>query len=88
MIGERTIGVHPTGDDLEHGVRDNDVDALERGDHGLVRGGEGLGIGHEPDVAATARARLVQEPPHHRERALGTRGDRRPRGIVGVQPAP
>ena len=62
MVGQRAVRVHAAADDLAHRVRDHHVDPLEGGDDRLVRRGERPGVGHEPDVAAAARARLVDEP--------------------------
>ena len=74
-------------DDLAHRVRDHDVDPLERRHDRLVRRGQRRGIGHDPDVPATARARLVDEPAQDGERALGAGRDRLARRVVRVEAA-
>ncbi len=87
VVGERPIRIHAARHDLAHRIRHDDVDPLERGDDRLVRRGERRGIGRKPHVAATARARLVDEPAQDGERALGTRGDRQPGRVEGIEAA-
>ena len=80
VVGERPIRVHAPRDDLAHRVGDDEVDPLERGDDRLVRRGERPGHrSARRTYAATARARLVDEPPQDGQRALGAGGDRRRR---------
>ena len=40
MVGQRAIGVHAVGDDLDHRVGLGQVDPLERRHHGTFRGAE------------------------------------------------
>ena len=44
-------------------------------------------VGHQPDVASTARARLVDEPPQDRERPLRADGHGLGERVVGVEAA-
>ena len=53
MIGERTIRIDASRDDLAHRDHQSQIHALEGGHDGLVRGREGRGVGHQPDVAMT-----------------------------------
>ncbi len=76
VVGDGPVRVDAAGDDLAHRVGDDDVDPLERGHDCLVRRGQRRRVGHDPDIAATARARLVDEPAQDGERALGAARDR------------
>jgi hypothetical protein len=74
MIGERPIGVDATRDDLGHHVGDDEVDALECGDDGLLGRGQGGRLGGQPDVRTATRRGLIDRPPQHGERTLGPGG--------------
>ena len=87
MVGEGALRVHLAEHDLAHRVGDDDVDPLVRRDDGLVRGGEGRGVGREAHIGALPGAGLVHRAAKDPERAMRARRDGSPGGVRRLEAA-
>ena len=80
VIGQGPIGVDPAVDDLGHGVRHDEIDALEGRDDGLLRGGQAGRRAGEAHIPPAFGRGLVGRLAQDREPALAAR--RRQLGVV------